>query len=389
MHIHCTENFYSNFRFLPCKIIPATSLQKDSFGAGDDSNFDSILILDGRQVPQILSESLKSQKSFDNAFDEVVSCFKCPTFNCRVIYSPVGEIGDFDDVRCYAEAAKKAICRSIKAGSKRPLLILPSNSLFEYADIVSLLAALEQLYVPIQYREDVPEKSKRMMGLGVYMEEASTKMNKMLQIVQAFETGRYISRDIGGGDPERMAPPRVANYVEKAFYNSSVITYKCIDDAKVFEKEYPLFQAVNRAAGSVKRHQGRIIFLEYKPPSAAKKTVILVGKGVTYDTGGADIKAGGVMAGMSRDKCGAAAVAGFMKTVEQLKPNDVHVIGVLCMVRNSVGEECYVADEMITSRAGVRIRVGNTDAEGRMCMADAVCQVIKNIWNLGAILTKF
>jgi leucyl aminopeptidase len=43
------------------------------------------------------------------------------------------------------------------------------------------------------------------------------------------------------------------------------------------------------------------------------------------------------------------------------------------MVRNSVGEECYVADEVITSRAGVRVRIGNTDAEGRMCMSDALC----------------
>ena len=58
---------------------------------------------------------------------------------------------------------------------------------------------------------------------------------------------------------------------------------------------------------------GHIIFLEYNPPGPAKKTLMLVGKGVTYDTGGADIKYGGVMAGMSRDKCGAAAVAGFMK----------------------------------------------------------------------------
>jgi hypothetical protein len=65
------------------------------------------------------------------------------------------------------------------------------------------------------------------------------------------------------------------------------------------------------------------------------------------------------MAGMSRDKCGAAAIAGFMKTVELRKPEDVHVIAVLCMVRNNVGEECYVADEIITSRAGVRVRVGN------------------------------
>jgi leucyl aminopeptidase len=99
---------------------------------------------------------------------------------------------------------------------------------------------------------------------------------------------------------------------------------------------------------------------------------MLVGKGVTYDTGGADIKAGGIMAGMSRDKCGAAALAGFMKIVELKKPVDIHVVVALCMVRNSVGEECYVADEVMTSRAGVRVRIGNTDAEGRMAMADCL-----------------
>ena len=58
-----------------------------------------------------------------------------------------------------------------------------------------------------------------------------------------------------------------------------------------------------------------------------------------------------------------------------MKPQNIHVISAMCMVRNSVGEECYVADEIITSRAGVRVRVGNTDAEGRMCMADALCKV--------------
>jgi hypothetical protein len=64
----------------------------------------------------------------------------------------------------------------------------------------------------------------------------------------------------------------------------------------------------------VERHRGRIVYLTYEPSTGfVDKTLFLVGKGVTYDTGGADIKAGGVMAGMSRDKCGAAAVAGFMQ----------------------------------------------------------------------------
>lgn len=172
-----------------------------------------------------------------------------------------------------------------------------------------------------------------------------------------------------------MTPIRVEEYVSKLFDNSLYIKVRVVDNPDTFTDKYPLFQAVNRAAGSVKRHNGRIIFLEYISPNPARKTLMLVGKGVTYDTGGADIKAGGVMATMSRDKCGAAAVAGFMQYVESRQPPDVNVIGVLCMVRNSVGEECYVSDEVITSRAGVRIRIGNTDAEGRMCMADALCEM--------------
>jgi len=60
--------------------------------------------------------------------------------------------------------------------------------------------------------------------------------------------------------------------------------------------------------------------------------------------------------------------------VSLFKPEGVAVVGAMSMVRNSVGENCYVADEIITSRAGVRLRVGNTDAEGRMAMVDVLCK---------------
>ena len=68
----------------------------------------------------------------------------------------------------------------------------------------------------------------------------------------------------------------------------------------------------------------------------------------------------GKMAGMSRDKNGAADVAGILKVVSMLKPKNVKVVGAMAMARNSVGSNAYVADEIMTSRAGVRIRVGNT-----------------------------
>ena len=144
-----------------------------------------------------------------------------------------------------------------------------------------------------------------------------------------------------------------------------------MEGAETLVKEYPCFAAVDRCANTVERHRGRVIWLDYNPGDA-KKTLLLVGKGVTYDTGGADIKAGGHMAGMHRDKGGAAAVASFFYALTKIKPAGVRVIGGMAMVRNSVGSEAYLADEIITSRAGVRVRVGNTDAEGRMAMVDVL-----------------
>lgn len=106
-------------------------------------------------------------------------------------------------------------------------------------------------------------------------------------------------------------------------------TFSPPDDIDKINKEFPCLGIVNRA--NAPRHAARVIFLTYEPQAngtttaaaasaAVDTTLILIGKGVTYDTGGHDIKAGGIMAGMHRDKCGAAAVAGFFQTLNVLKP---------------------------------------------------------------------
>lgn len=113
-----------------------------------------------------------------------------------------------------------------------------------------------------------------------------------------------------------MTPIRVEEYVRELFENTNV-KVDVICDEETLLKEYPLFAAVNRAASVIPRHAGRIIYLTYEPPNVADitETIFLVGKGVTYDTGGADVKINGTMPGMSRDKCGAAACAGFMQVL--------------------------------------------------------------------------
>jgi leucyl aminopeptidase len=148
------------------------------------------------------------------------------------------------------------------------------------------------------------------------------------------------------------------------------VRVEVIDDPSRLAADYPLMFAVARASMGVSRHRPCVIRLEYRGAEPIRETLLLAGKGVVYDTGGSDLKTGGSMAGMSRDKGGAAAVAGFLAVVAKLAPPGVRVIAEIGAVRNSIGADAYVADEIVTSHAGVRVRVGNTDAEGRMVLAD-------------------
>lgn len=357
---------------LPC----ALKIEKDL----KSSAYDGIVVivtsdLEASNHAELLKGHFTSAAKTDKALYTEVTVIPCDLPAGRIISSPTGPLdNDYADVRSFSEAAKNGIARAVKAGVKVPLLYLPSHPRFRQSELVTLLGAIEALYVNLQLREDLPDKDETIKVLGVFSENPD-KMTSIIELALALESGRCVARDIGGSDPERMAPPKVEEYIHDVFGNTG-IKVEVISDPTVLSQEYPLFAAVDRAARSVERHRGRIVYLTYEPSSGfVDKTLFLVGKGVTYDTGGADIKAGGVMAGMSRDKCGAAAVAGFMQVLSILKPRGIKVVGALPLVRNSVGVHSYVADEVIISRNKSRVRIGNTDAEGRMIMADVLCKM--------------
>lgn len=347
----------------------------------NDKQFDSlVLVLESiNKIPDSLNHLkhfLSSYKEIDASVESAVTLHKVENIcGSRLIVSPTGPVDrDYDDVRRYYDAAKKGIERALSAGSKAPLILRPKldNDMYSMATRVTIMGGLEALYVPIQVREMRPLLATKANLLGIWHQDKLAADN-LAEIVNMIESGRYACRDIGGGDPERMAPPNVAEYVQNMFKDSTTVKVTVQQDIDYLSKEYPLFGAVNRACKDVVRHQARLILLEYEGDGPIEETIMLVGKGITYDTGGADVKTGGAMRGMHRDKCGAAAVAGFFKILSLWKPKNIKVIGSMSMVRNSIGSESYVSDEIIMSRAGKRVLIGNTDAEGRMVMADLLC----------------
>ncbi len=125
------------------------------------------------------------------------------------------------------------------------------------------------------------------------------------------------------------------------------------------------------AVGSGSKNPPRLIHLTYKPENAAKK-IAVVGKGITFDSGGLNIKPDSYMLTMKGDKTGACNVLGIMKGVASLGLN-VEVHGFLTCAENMPSGSSYRPDDIITARNGKTIEINNTDAEGRLVLADALC----------------
>lgn len=323
-----------------------------------------------QQLPTAeLNEFVAQQQSIDHRIGrETVTLICAAAHGQRLILAPTGPLlRDFDDVRCIADVAKLAIQQAKAAGAVRPLLWLntPADVRYAEAHSVAYLAAAQALWQPLEGREargELQVEPVQKIGvIGISEQQA--------EFLAATEAGRRLARDLCGTEPERMAPLRFAEYCVDAFANTDV-KVKVETNTEQLLADYPLLMAVARSSLAVARHKPAVIRLEYNPPGKVNKTLLFAGKGLVYDTGGADLKINGGMAGMSRDKGGGAAVAGFMKTVAMLKPAGLRVIAEIGAVRNSIGSDAFVADEIITSHAGVRVRIGNTDAEGRLVLAD-------------------
>ncbi len=125
------------------------------------------------------------------------------------------------------------------------------------------------------------------------------------------------------------------------------------------------------AVGGASTNQPRLITLRYKPKKKAKRKIALVGKGVTYDTGGLSIKPTEGMLEMKADMAGSATVIGIIKAAASLQL-PVELIGVIPAVENAISGSAYKPGDVVSTASGKTIEVKNTDAEGRIVLADAL-----------------
>lgn len=180
------------------------------------------------------------------------------------------------------------------------------------------------------------------------------------------------TKDIVNSSPEDYYPQIMA---EDAMQIAKSKNITC----KIFGEDYLKEKNMNAmySVGIASPHESKLIHLTYKAKNPIAK-IILVGKGVTYDTGGMSLKRGDGMVSMKCDKGGGASVMGVIHALSSLNlPFEVH--GIVGAVENMIGADAYKPGDILTASNNKTIEVTNTDAEGRLVLADCLHYAQENI----------
>ena len=189
-----------------------------------------------------------------------------------------------------------------------------------------------------------------------------TAVDQAMVVVEGVKLARDLVNEPGGS----LTPPKFANRVRRMARDSG-LTVKVMDEAAIKRARLGGLLGVSRGS----TQPPRFVELTYTPRGRPKGTLALVGKGLTFDSGGLSIKSGVGMMDMKMDMGGAAAVVGAMSVLPVLAPR-CRVRAYLPMTDNMLGGDATRPGDVLTIRNGKTIEVLNTDAEGRLVLADAL-----------------
>ena len=179
------------------------------------------------------------------------------------------------------------------------------------------------------------------------------------------------TRDLVNEPPDTLTPTKLAEFA-KEIADENGLECEIFNNVDIRQKGMGGLYAVSK--GSLE--DPRFIHLTYKPKKRAIKTVAIVGKGITFDSGGLCLKPADYMKTMKMDMGGSAVVLGVMKVISFLKPS-VEVHALISASENMTGGGAYKPDDVVTALNGKTIEVVNTDAEGRIVLSDALSYAVE------------
>jgi leucyl aminopeptidase len=232
-------------------------------------------------------------------------------------------------------------------------------------------SVIEGAYVadfdPDTYRSDRKDYSMKDVTVIVSPGSDIEKLQRVLDQARIIGESQNFTRDLVNEPSNRLTPTMLA---ERARKMCESVGLKCeiMGPDKIKELKMGAFWSV--AQGS--DEEPRLIVMRYEPQGAPEKPVLgLVGKGITFDTGGISIKPADGMEKMKYDMAGGAAMIGAMRAIAQLKPK-IKVISIVCATENMPSGKAQKPGDVQIAMSGKSIEIINTDAEGRLVLADGL-----------------
>src|SRR3989338_4832491 len=286
----------------------------------------------------------------------------------RILLAGLGKKEKFtnDTIRFVSgKIAQKA--RELKL--KEFSIIVPPSSLIEPISSVSQI--LEGCKMSLYTFEKYKSKKENSIPDLTILVSKSEKISKAIKIAAIVSDGAVYTKSIANLPPNECIPATLADFARIISKKNNM---KCniISKNDLKKKGFGGITAVGQGS----KNEPKLIILEHNHGSRNEKPVVIVGKAVTFDTGGISLKPGDKMDEMKFDKCGGCTVLGIMKAVSELKL-PVNVVGIIPSVENMPGGESYRPGDIVKLYGGSTAEILNTDAEGRLILSDALSYGVK------------
>jgi leucyl aminopeptidase len=281
----------------------------------------------------------------------------------RILLAGLGKKENFtnDTIRFVSgKIAQKA--KELKL--KEFTIIAPPSSLIEPVSSVSQI--VEGCKMSLYKFEKYKSKKENTIPNLTILISKSEKISNAIKNAVVVSEGVIYTKSIANLPPNECTPTTLANFARIIAKKNNM---KCNIISKTDLKKRG-FGGIT-AVGQGSKNEPKLIILEHNRGSKNEKPIVLVGKAVTFDTGGISLKPGEKMDEMKFDKCGGCTVIGIMKAVSELKL-PINVVGIIPSVENMPGGEAYRPGDIIKLYNGKTAEILNTDAEGRIILADAL-----------------
>ena len=287
----------------------------------------------------------------------------------RVLLVGLGKLSELDE-----RAYRKAVAASIKALAHggveiagtflAELAVKKHNAHWKASQIVEIAADCSYRFD--HYKSKKPEH-KGITKLVINVNKSDTDAAEAgLKQGLALSNGVSFAKDLGNLQPNICTPTYLAEQAE-ALAKTHGIKVQVLEREEMEKLGMGSFLGV--AQGSVQ--PPKLIVMHYNGGKKNQKPVVLVGKGITFDTGGISLKPGAEMDEMKYDMCGAASVLGTFKAIAEMNLA-INVVGVIPTCENMPDGNAIRPGDVLTSMSGLTIEVLNTDAEGRLILCDAL-----------------